>query len=227
MLPAPDTRLERLFARLAEWMPIADFEALMRSYFSGERSKSEIADFRAKRGALKKLRDEVAPVLSHVQFVEAKGEIKFALNNSVPDCWLRTNPEAEPRGMEVTVAQSREQHHLGRQLNEKGISPGFIGLPDTASSKAFADKLARGRVMFSPASPLKSVAAGIKLCLEKKKDPKYAGFDLLIEAPLHSLPKNRWTQIEPELRATASGMPFREIHVIGDHDNEPFGFRIK
>jgi hypothetical protein len=166
-------------------------------------------------------------VLHHVKFVKAKGEIRFALNNAVPDCWLRENPAAEDQGLEVTVAQSREQHYLGRALNEKGISPGVIGLPDTASSKAFADSMARGRVMFAPAARLKGVTAGIKLCLEKKANAKYAGLDLLIEAPLHSLPNERWRQVEDELRSAASKSPFREIHVIGDQDTEPFGFRIK
>src|SRR6202022_1757836 len=145
MPPAPDTPLGLLFARLVDWMPIFEFEELMRGYFSSKRPQAEIADFRAKRGALKTLRDEVSPVLHHVKFVKAKGEIRFALNNAVPDCWLRERPAAKPQGLEVTVAQSREQHYLGKALNEKGISPGFIGLPDKASSKAFADKMARGR----------------------------------------------------------------------------------
>jgi hypothetical protein len=207
-------------------MPISEFEALLHSYFSGERSPAELADYRAKRGAAKALRDEVAPVLRHVKFVKAKGEIKFTLNNAVPDCWLRDSPSAAPQGLEVTVAQSREQHELGKALNERKISPGFIGLPDTAPSKAFTDKMARERVMFSPASPLKVVAAGITRCLERKAHPKYAGFDLLIEAPLHSLPRDRWKNVEAELRAAASVMPFRKIHVIGDQQ-DPFGFQIK
>jgi hypothetical protein len=79
--------------------------------------------------------------------------------------------------------------------------------------------------MYSSASPLKAVADGIKFCLQKKAKPTYAGLDLLIEAPLDSLPHQRWSQIEDELRAAAKAMPFREVHVIGNH--KPFGFRIK
>ena len=74
---------------------------------------------------------------------------------------------------------------------------------------------------------LKVIGNGIKYCLGKKDHPKYAGHDLLIEAPLHSLPKERWSLIEDDLRLAASTMPFREIHVIGTHDTAPFGFRIK
>jgi hypothetical protein len=214
-----------LLARLTEWMPITDFDALMQRYFKGNRSQAEIADYRAKRGAVKPIRDEVSPVLSHLRFVKAKGEVRFALNNTVPDCWLRDFPEAEPRGMEVTAALAREQHHLGRELNEKRIGRGFLGLQDTASSAAFAERLAKPRIMYSSASPLKAVADGIKFCLQKKAKPTYAGLDLLIEAPLDSLPHERWSQIEDELRAAAKTMPFREVHVIGNH--KPFGFRIK
>ena len=224
-LPSP--RLASLLARLTDWMPISEFEARMRDYFERDRPQPEIADFRAKRGAVKSLRDEVSPVLHHVKFVRAKGEIKFALNNTVPDCWIRDTLGAEPRGLEVTVAQSREQYHLGKELTEKGIGRGFLGLPDTAPESAIVDRLAKPRVMYSTASPLRAIAVGIKLCLKKKNHLKYAGFDLLIEAPLRSLPNQRWSQIENELREAASASPFREVHVIGNQDTEPFGFRIK
>lgn len=224
-LPSP--RLAFLLTRLTDWIPISEFEARMRDYFEGDRPQEEIADFRAKRGVVKSLRDEVTPVLHHVKFVRAKGEIKFALNSTVPDCWIRETPTAEPQGLEVTVAQSREQYHLGKELTEKGIGRGFVGLPDTAPESAFVDRLAKPRVMYSTASPLRAIAVGIKLCLQKKHHPKFGGLDLLIEAPLRSLPNERWSQIENELREAAGSSPFREIHVIGNQDTEPFGFRIK
>jgi hypothetical protein len=225
--PATDTILGLLYSRLANWNSISDFEQAMQDYFSGKRSQAEIADFRTKRATSKVLRDEVSPVLHHLRFVKAKGEVKFAFDNTVPDCWLREDPNAKPRGLEVTVAQSREQHYLGTELNEKRMGRGFLGLPDSASSKAFSDRLARPRVMYSTGSALEVIGNGIKSCLKKKDDPKYAGFDLLIEAPLQSLPNERWNQIQDDLRSAASGMPFREIHVIGNQDTEPFGFRIK
>jgi hypothetical protein len=178
-------------------------------------------------GAVKKLRDEVVPVLHHVRFVKAKGDIRFELNDGVPDCWLRDNLNAPPQGLEVTVAQSREQHRLGQEMNETGIAPGFLGLPDDASEKVFKERLMRARVMYSSEGALKVIGNGIKDCLCKKDHPKYTGHDLLIEAPLHSLPKERWSRIEDDLRSAAGTLPFREIHIIGDHDTSPFGFRIK
>jgi hypothetical protein len=125
MTPDSDTPLGLLYSRLKNWISISDFKTAMNDYFVGPRSAAEITAYRAKRGALKKLRDEVAPVLHHVKFIKAEGEIRFELGNNVPDCWLRNNPSEEPQGVEVTVAQSREQHYLGEELNEKRMGRGF------------------------------------------------------------------------------------------------------
>lgn len=62
----------------------------------GTRSALELANYRAKRGTIKKLRDEVVPFMHYVKFAKAKGDIRFELNNGVPDCWLRDNPNAPP-----------------------------------------------------------------------------------------------------------------------------------
>jgi hypothetical protein len=107
------------------------------------------------------------------------------------------------------------------------LGRGFLGLSDDAPSKDFSERLAEPRIMYSTESALRIIGNGIKACLLKKLKPKYDGFDLLIEAPLRSVPNERWSQIVEELRAAASEMPFRQIHVIGNQDSEPFGFRIK
>lgn len=101
-------------------MSLADFEQALATYFDGPRPEAEIADYRAKRGAAKKLRDEVVPVLHHIKFTKAKGEIRFQLNSDIPDCWLRDTPNATPQGLEVTVAQSREQQRLGQLMKGHG-----------------------------------------------------------------------------------------------------------
>jgi hypothetical protein len=56
MFPNPDTSFGRLFARLSGWMSLAECEQTLADYFNGTRTKAEIADYRAKRGAVKKLR---------------------------------------------------------------------------------------------------------------------------------------------------------------------------
>lgn len=228
MVPTSDTSLGRLYARLSDWQSLAAFEQALADYFHGPRSDAELADYRAKRGPAKKLRDEVVPVLHHIKFTKAKGDVRFELNDGVPDCWLRDHPGAEPQGLEITVAQSREQYRLGQLMNEtKGIVPGFLGLLDDAPETLYKERLARGRIMRSTEGALQVTRDGIKSCLRNKDKPKYAGHDLLIEAPLHSLTEERWSRIEDELRSAAGPLPFREIHVIGDNDTSPFGFRIK
>jgi hypothetical protein len=209
-------------------MALDDFERALKDYFEGPRSEAELADYRAKRGVAKKLRDEVVPVLHYVKFTKVCGEIRFELNNDVPDCWLRNNPAASPLGLEVTVAQSREQQRLGQQMSKtKGIVPGYLGLPDDAPEAIYKERLERARVMYSSDGALAVIGNGIKACLRKKNHPKYGGYDLLIEAPLRSLPNERWSLIEEELRIEAGALPFREIHVIGDQEQSPYGFRIK
>src|ERR1041385_1835095 len=106
------TPLGALLLRLQEWMPIPDFEAAVDAYFRGPRSDAEVNDYRAKRGALKKLHDEVTPVLNYVRLVNAKGEIRFGLGSEFPDCWLRHDVSVKPKGLEVTVALARERYLL-------------------------------------------------------------------------------------------------------------------
>jgi hypothetical protein len=81
--------------------------------------------------------------------------------------------------------------------------------------------------MYPTDTALKVVGNGIKSCLRKKANAKYAGFDLLVEAPLRILPNERWTSIQEDLRSAASEMPFRQFHVIKNESSKPFGFRIK
>jgi hypothetical protein len=227
MPPPNDTSLDRLYASLGQWMTVATCEQAMQAYFKGLRTDGEIADYRTKRGLSKKRRDEVTPVQCHLRYIQATGEIRFELSDRVPDCWLRETTTATPQGLEVTVALSREQYMLGRELNEKRMGRGFLGLPDNADDETFSRRLASPRIMHSTEGALRAIRDGIKRCLERKSSTKYAGLDLLIEAPLGAVLKRRWRLIEDELREAASTKPFREIHVIGNGEREPFGFRIK
>lgn len=106
--------------------------------------RAELADYRAKPGAVKKLRDEVVPVLHHVKFVKAKGDIRFELSSDLPDCWLRDKPNAAPQGLEVTVAQSREQQRLGQEMNEKREWFRDISAYRTTPRKRFSRNAWRG-----------------------------------------------------------------------------------
>jgi hypothetical protein len=140
---------------------------------------------------------------------------------------LRITAQTRNRLEQTHIRPKVTQQLLGQELNEKQVGRGFLGLPDDAPPAAFAERLARPRVMYSTEDALTVIGNGIKRCLIKKNHPKYADHDLLIEAPLRSLPRERWSHIEDILRSAASAMPFRQIHVIGNQDTEPFGFRIK
>src|SRR5260221_5495280 len=204
-MPVAGTPLSLLLSRLREWLPIPEFEAAMNAYFSGERSAAQLADYRAKRRDQKKLRDEVAPVLRHLRFTRAQGEVRFQLNDDSPDCWIRDDASAAAQGIEVTVALARAQQALGVELNERGISPGFLDLQDDAPTAAYLARRARGRVMFVADSKLQATGEGIRRCIKKKSNPKYAGFDLLIEAPFDGISEDRWSGLVPEVQAAASG----------------------
>lgn len=115
---------------------------------------------------------------------------------------------------------------MWKVFNENGEGRGFLGLADNASKTDFSTRRQKPDAMYSTNHALKAIGDGIKLCLEKKNHSKYEGFDLLIEAPLHCLPNERWSYIQEDLSSAAASMPIREIHVVSNN-SEPFGFRIK
>ena len=121
MASSNKTSLVTLLERLREWLPIPEFESAMRAYFLSERDPAELASYRVRAGSVKKLRDEVTPVLHYLQFIKAEGEVRFELGDKVPDCWLRNANSNEPQGLEVTIAQAREQHFLGKELKRKTL----------------------------------------------------------------------------------------------------------
>ncbi|HEX4409065.1 MAG TPA: hypothetical protein VH206_09855 [Xanthobacteraceae bacterium] len=227
MPPDPNTHLGQLLIRLEDWMPIPEFVHAMDAYYKSDRPDNEVKAIRAKSNPAKKLRDEIGPVLHHVKFMKAIGDVRFPQDNDVPDCWLRASPHGTQHGVEVTCALAREQALLGKRMNTRGIVPGFLGVPDDAPQTVFEKKLERGRIMHSTDGVLRAVCESIKACLRNKNNPKYQGHDLLVEANLTILPNERWSLIENELQQAVQDMPFRQIHVIGDQDKSLFGFRIK
>ena len=105
---------------------------------------------------------------------------------------------------------------------------GFIGIQDDASQADFNSRMSNPRIMFTSDQVLEATKAGILRCLSRKNDHKYANiFCLLIQAHLFTLPKERWGAITEELFQVAKDLPFQEIHIIGNSDEEPWGFQIK
>jgi hypothetical protein len=80
--------------------------------------------------------------------------------------------------------------------------------------------------MYTSEAALSSIGDAIKVCLSKKTHSRYTGFDLVIDAPLRSLPAERWRLIEPDLREAAEPTTFRRVYVVGNSQLTP-GFYIK
>jgi hypothetical protein len=130
-------------------------------------------------------------------------------------------------GIEVTIAKGTERFYLARELVDKGIGRGFVGLSDDASRASFKSAMSKDRVMYTSDQALLAVKRGVLRCLSQKNERKFSGFLLLIQAHLLPLPQERWETIRNDLCAAAAGSPFAEVYVIGDTDGRSEGFQIK
>jgi len=204
------------------------FKEKIEDLFGRHRSVDDLTTYRLHKSSWKKLSDEVVPVS---RFLNSRkidtGIIRFPLDDQPPDAWFWPNENAPRVGIEVTIALGRERQALARELVEKDIGRGFLGLQDDAPQSAFDEATSRQRFMYDSDQALTAVRKGIQRCLQKKNKPRYKGFILLIEANLHSLPFERWALIEEDLKDSASPLPFSEIWVIGSGDSRPRGIRIK
>lgn len=219
---------ERLCKSLQCWTRISDFQAELAQIWAS-RSREEVHEYRLGRGVWKRVRDEVVPVSDHLRFWGLRdGRIRFSMSDQIPDCFIWLEGEAQAVGVEVTVAQGRERFHLAKELNKAtDLAPGFLGISDDAPQSQFDEAVKRGRVAYSTAQALAVVRNGLARCLSRKNETKYAGYHLLIQAPLHSLPAERWRQIESDFKELARDLPFAKIFAIGSGGSSPLGFQIK
>ena len=217
-----------MFDNLKEWTSIEQFQRTLSAYFSSNRSAEEIENFRLGRGTFKRLRDEVVPVLHFFSATGFTGEVRFRFSNNAPDCWYRRADDTSPRAMEITRAQAREQFHIARELNTKGASSGYIGLPDSASNEDFEKALREPR-MATTEDVLKHTARAILERLNKKAEKGYGEIELLIEARIgeDQLPPERWDRILPMLRQRAESTGFRHVHLIGARASDCNYFQLK
>ncbi len=230
MSPFDIRALNELFTRISaeNGMSVADFQVELRGLFERPRSADDLSDYRLSRSPWKKLADEVTPVSRFLRFYGVEsGQIRFPLDSHPPDCWLWKDGGNDPVGIEVTIAQATERYHLAKELVDTGQGRGFIGVSDDAPRVDFDRAMSRQRVMYPTGQALSAIRGGILRCLSRKDKPKFAGFDLLIQAPLRSLPRERWEAIKGDLCAAAAMLPFREVYVIGNADERPWGFQIK
>lgn len=224
------TFLEAFYERISAQagISLADFKNELDRLKARPRSDDDLNAQRLSRQGWKKLKDEVMPVS---RFLRSRGigsgRIRFPLDDQPPDCWLWEHRGATPCGIEVTIAQATERYHLNKELVETGQGRGFIGLPDNAPRSDFDRVMSNPHEMYSTEQALKAIRGSILDRLAAKDRQRFAGFDLLIQAPLSILPRERWDEIKSDLAAAAVPLPFREIIVISDGDDEPWGFSIK
>jgi hypothetical protein len=230
MEPFDRIALAKFYSRLsaADGISVAKFQQDFRELFQRPRSIADLNGYRLARKPWKKLADEVSPVsrfprLRGIEF----GQIRFPLDDNPPDCWLWEQAGADPVGIGVTIALARERHHLTKELIEKGISPGFLGVPENAPEARFDGARKRGRIMYSSAQVLAAAERSLRRRLSSKNHPRFDRFILVVQVPLTLLSQQHWQGILPRLQATARALPFREIHVISNGDEEMRGFQIK
>jgi hypothetical protein len=231
MLPFDLAALNDFYARISAEEGVAPLylQDSLADLFSRPRSDADINSYRLSAGLWKKLADEVVPVSKFLRaFSIGQQRVRFPLNDKPPDAWLWHQGSHDPIGIEVTIAQARERFHLARELIGSRMGRGFIGVADDAPQASFDRAMSRQRVMFSTPQALEAVGSGILRALTRKNDPtKYAGFTLVVVAPLFSLPRERWTAIVPRLKLAAARLPFHSVYVLSNASENLWGIQIK
>ncbi len=175
-------------------------------------------DYRLARGPVKKLRDEVSPVARFVRKHAAPDDrIRFALDDPAPDCCVR-HGGGRLREIEVTVAQARERFNVMTELNQTGTGRGYLGLSDDAPTEHFVRRMAQPRVAYSGEEVGHSMICAVAICARRKSNSQ--GDTLLIEAPLETLPANRWDDFRPLLAEKVKELVFREVYVTGRSERD-------
>ena len=181
--------------------------------------------YRLARGPVKKLCDEVSPVARFVRKHAApEDRIWFALDDTAPDCCVR-HEVGGLREIEVTVAQARERLNVMTELNQTGTGRGYLGLSDDAPTEDFDRRMTQPRVAYSEEEVGRSMIRAVTICARNKS--KFQGGTLLIEAPLETLPADRWGNFQAPLAEKVKELAFSEVYVTGRSDDRDICLRIK
>lgn len=221
-------RVEEILDHISGWTAIDDFTRMVDAYFRDPRTPLEVEAYRLGKGrnTFKKFRDEVVPAYHFILATSISGSIRFALSDSVPDCWIKHGDGHTFRGLEITRANVKEQVWLARELNQHGRGRGFLGLSDDDSDATYAQKMQQEGRAYSTDEALTARVDGIIRCLERKNSPTkakdYNGCELLVEALIDSeqLPIERWEAILPQLRDATKSSVFERVHLIGRRSTE-------
>ena len=129
------------------------------------------------------------------------------------------------REIEVTVAQAKERFNVMTELNRTGTGRGYLGLSDDAPKEDFDRRMTQPRVAYSGEEVGRSMIRAVEICARNKS--KFRGDTLLIEAPLETLPADRWGNFQASLTEKVKELAFSEVYVTGRSGDRDICLRIK
>jgi len=207
--------IEKFYELLQGGIAVLEFNACFYRLLDHLRSQMMIPDYRAGKGTLKRLREEVAPTSHYLRSSNAQYEkIQFPLNNGDHDCKVWDRSSQKSKTIEITAAKGAERYYLMTELNEFGHAPGFLGLSNNADRQMFKKLLSRDREAYSTDKALNDMIEAAKIVAMNKKDN--LSDILLVEVPLNTLPSERWSEIEDELKTIFSTLSFSEVHFVSE-----------
>lgn len=213
-----ETALGTLAARLsdADGIAVEALRDLLNDHFGQERLPQDLQAYREGKRPWKKLVDEVVPVAEFLIRSGVTGVVRFPLDNQPPDAWFRKTEDESWESIEVTRALARAKFDIARDLREQPMGRGFLGLADDAKSAEYDSARKTGRITASASGVRRDIEAAIKVRIEEKVDPKYAGHTLLVAAPLGSGGRHDWNPMRLRLTETARRTAFRRVVILDD-----------
>ncbi len=98
-------------------------------------------------------------------------------------------------------------------------------MSDDAPTEHFVRMMARPRKAYTEDEVGHIIVCEVTICARKKN--KFRGDTLLIEAPLETLPADRWGNFRAHLAEKVKELAFPEVYVIGRSGGRDICLRIK
>lgn len=226
--PYDVTALANLYSLLKADHGVTAFElrALVGEMSAGQMSVADVNAYRQGRRPWKRLHDEVVPVMHFItKEYPPEVRVRFPLNDGVGDAfvWIEGQP---PVGIEVTGALARSEVEVAKNLAEKGVVSGLLGLQDDAPQSLFDEAKQRVRLLHSSAAVAATAETGIRRQLRAKDRQQYEGFILLVRCSLSSSPgmsEGAWRDC---LGSEADALPFSQVYLVDAASGKTI-FRLK
>jgi hypothetical protein len=178
-MSSPD-QLELFYAKIRGPIEVSTLLDEYKSIFPFIHRSGLTADYREARGRLKRLRDEVTPIVGLLKRkAEPTDMAKFNLDSSDYDAlWVRSQSSIK---IEATVAQARARLNLMRELNKKGEGRGFLPITDDEKTERFLAAMDKEPSGYLTKEYVSTLDRAIRLCLRNKQNSP--ADILVIDAP--------------------------------------------